>query len=135
MRPLTPSCFLLLSLGRVSLLALPVLLGTSLFLSLWSPPMFLHAPALIPLFLVKVRLSLTLTLPYLTIWCSGLTALFLFLLARAVLAYLPTALSVALRPLFFFCRPSMLKFFCWSLRPCTSFMLCQGLDVNQKRSA
>ena len=35
-------------------------------------------------------------------WYSGLTALFLFLLERAALAYLPTALSVALRPLFRF---------------------------------
>ena len=34
------------------------------------------------------------------IWYSGLTALFLFLLARAALAFFPTALSVALRPLF-----------------------------------
>ena len=39
------------------------------------------------------------------IWCFGLTALFLFLLARAAPAYLPTALSVALRPLFPF-RPA-----------------------------
>ena len=38
----------------------------------------------------------------LTIWCSGQTALFLFLLARSILAYLPTALSVVLRPLFRF---------------------------------
>ena len=36
------------------------------------------------------------------IWCSGLTALFLFLLARADPAFLPTAFSVALRPLFSF---------------------------------
>ena len=36
----------------------------------------------------------------LMIWWFGLTALFLFLLARAAPAYLPTALSVALRPLF-----------------------------------
>ena len=34
------------------------------------------------------------------IWCFGLTALFLFFLANAALAYWPTALSVALRPLF-----------------------------------
>ena len=34
------------------------------------------------------------------IWCSGETALLLFLLARAAPAFLPTALSVALRPLF-----------------------------------
>ena len=36
------------------------------------------------------------------IWYSGQTALFLFSLAKAALAYLPTALSVALRPLFLF---------------------------------
>ena len=34
------------------------------------------------------------------IWYYGQTALFLFLLARAAPAYLPTALSMALRPLF-----------------------------------
>ena len=50
--------------------------------------------------LAKVRLSLTLTLSPLMIWYSGQTALFLFLLARAAPAILPTALSVALRPLF-----------------------------------
>ena len=53
-----------------------------------------------PLFLAKVRLSPTLTLSHLTIWYSGQTALFLFLLTMAALAFLPTALSVALRPLF-----------------------------------
>ena len=36
----------------------------------------------------------------LMIWYSGLITLFLFLLARAAPAYLPTALSVALKPLF-----------------------------------
>ena len=36
----------------------------------------------------------------LTIWCSGQTALFLFLLVKTALAYLPTALSVASRPPF-----------------------------------
>ena len=41
-----------------------------------------------------------LDLSHFKIWCSGLTSLFLFLLARAVLAYLLTTLSVALRPLF-----------------------------------
>ena len=34
------------------------------------------------------------------IWCFGQTALFLFLLAKAAPAFLPTALVVALRPLF-----------------------------------
>ena len=50
--------------------------------------------------LVKVRLLPTSTLSPLMIWCSGQTALFLFLLARAAPAYLPTTLSVVLRPLF-----------------------------------
>ena len=95
LRPLTRLCFLLL-LGRLSLLALPFLLGICLP-SLWSPPFPLHA--LILLSLSKVRLLPTLTLS-LMIWHFGLTALFLFLLARVVLAYLPTALSAALRPLF-----------------------------------
>ena len=43
-------------------------------------------------------LSTSLTLnALLTIWCSGQTALFLFLLAKTALTYLPTALSVASR--------------------------------------
>ena len=53
-----------------------------------------------PLFLAKVWLSPTLTLSHLTTWYSGQTARFLFLLTTAALAFLPTALSVALRPLF-----------------------------------
>ena len=48
MRPLTRSCFLLLVLGRLLLLALPVLLGICLP-SRCSPLFPLHAPALIPL--------------------------------------------------------------------------------------
>ena len=91
MRPLTRSCFLLLLLGRLFLLALPLLLGICLCL-LWSPPFPLHALALIPLSLVKVQFSPILTLSTLMIWCSGQTAVFLFLLAKA---FLPTALSVA----------------------------------------
>ena len=91
MRPLTRSCFLLLVLGRLLLLALPVLLGIFLR-SRWSPPFPLHALALIPLFLAKVRLSPILTLSPLMIWYFGQTALFLFLLARAAPAFLPTTL-------------------------------------------
>ena len=99
MRPLTRSCFLLLLLGRLFLFVLPFLFGICLP-SQWSPPFPLHAPALIPLFLAKVLLSPILTLSPLIIWCFGQTALFLFLLARAAPAFLPTALFVALRPLF-----------------------------------
>ena len=97
MRPLTCSCFLLLVLGRLFLLALPFLLGICLR-SPWSPPFPLHALALILLSLAKVLLSPTLTLSPLMIWCFGQTAL--FLLARAAPAFVPTALSVALRRLF-----------------------------------
>ena len=93
MRPLTRSCFLLLVLGRLFLLALPFLLGICPYSRL-SPPFPLHALALIPLTLAKVRLSPTLTLSPLMIWYSGQTALFLFLLARAAPAFLPTALSL-----------------------------------------
>ena len=99
MRPLTRSCFLLLVLGRLLLLALPVLLGIC-SCSRWSPPFPLHALALILLSLAKVRLSPTLTLSPLMIWYFGQTALFVFILARAAPAFLPAALSVALRPLF-----------------------------------
>ena len=81
------------------MLTLPFLLGTPL-LSPLSPPFPLYAPTLIPLFLANVRLSHILILSPLMIWCSGQTALFLFLLAKAALAYLPTALSVVPRPLF-----------------------------------
>ena len=42
----------------------------------------------------------------LMIWCFGQTVLFIFLLAKAALAFLPTALS------FLFGRPSVLQFFC-----------------------
>ena len=77
MRPLTRSCFLLLVLGRLLLLALPFLLGICLP-SRWSPHLHLHAPALIASSLAKVRFSPTLTLSSLMIWYSGLTALFLF---------------------------------------------------------
>ena len=97
MRPLTRSCFLLHLLEIM--LALPFLLGT-LLPSLWCPPFPLHAFALVFLSLAKVRLSLALTLCLLMISCVNFTALFLFLLAMAAPAYLPTALSAALKPLF-----------------------------------
>ena len=86
--------------SREALLACPPFLLGIFLRSPWNPPFPLHAFALMPLFLAKVRLSPTLTLSPLTIWYSGETVLFLFLLARAAPAFLPTALSVALRPLF-----------------------------------
>ena len=129
MHPLIRSCFLLLLLGRLFLLALPLLLGICL-LSPWSPPFPRHALAPIPLFLAKVWLSPTLTLSPLMIWYSGLTALFLFLLARAALAYLPTALSVAMRLLFPFQQAKYVPGF--PLKPAPFCTLFAGLDSTNK---
>ena len=129
MRPLTRSCFLLLVLGRLLLLALPVLLGICLP-SRWSPPFPLHALALIPLTLAKVRLSPTLTLSPLMIWYSGQTALFLFFLARAAPAFLPTAFSVALRPLFPFRKAQFVPVF--PLKPAPFCTLFAGLGNTIK---
>ena len=129
MRPLTRPCFLLLVLGMLLLLALPVLLGFCLR-SRRSPPFPLHALALIPLTLAKVRLSPILTFSPLMIWYSGQTALFLFLLARAAPAFLPTALSVALRPLFPFRQAQYVPVF--PLKPAPFCTLFAGLGNTIK---
>ena len=56
------------------------------------------------------------------IWYSGQTALFLYLLARAAPAYLPNALSVALRPLFLFRQAQYAQVFPLKPAPfCTPF--------------
>ena len=129
MRPLTRSCFLLLVLGRLFLLAHPFLLRIC-FPSLWSLPFPLHAPAPIPLFLAKLRLSPTLTLFPLMIWYSGQTAMSLTLFARTVLAYLPTALSVALNPLFSFQQAQYVQVF--PLKPAPFCRLFAGLGSTNK---
>ena len=125
----TRSCFLLLLLGRLFLLALPFLVGICLP-SLWSPPLPLHALALIPLYLSKVWLSPNLTLSPLTIWCFGLTALFILFLAKAALAYLPTALFVALRPLFPLRQVQYAQVF--PLKPAPFCTLFAGLGSTNK---
>ena len=65
----------------------------------------------------------------LVIWYSGQTALFLFLLARAAPAFLPTALSVALRPLFPFWQAQYAQAFL--LRPAPFCTLFAGLGSNK----
>ena len=129
MHPLTRLCFLLLSLQRLFLLALPLLLATPL-LSLWSSPFFLHALVLISLFLAKVQLSLTLTLSPLTISCFRQTAMFLFLLAKAALVYFPTALFVVLRPLFPFQQAQYVQVSL--LKPAPFCKLFAGLGSTNK---
>ena len=68
----------------------------------------------------------------LIIWYSGQTALFLFLLEKAAPAYLPTALSVPLRPLFPFRQAQYGKVF--PLKPAPFCTLFAGLG-NTKKSA
>ena len=77
-----------------------------------------------------VQLSPTLTLSSLMIWCFGLTALFLFLLARAAPAFLPTALFVALRPLFPFRQAQYVPVF--PLKPVLICTLFAGLGNTIK---
>ena len=64
------------------------------------------------------------------IWSSGQMALFLFLLAKAALAYLPTALSVALRPLFPFQQAQYVQVF--PLKPAPFCTLFAGLGSTNK---
>ena len=64
------------------------------------------------------------------IWYSGQTALFLILLARAAPAFLPTALFVALRPLFPFQQAQYAQVF--PLKPAPFCMLFAGLGSTNK---
>ena len=66
----------------------------------------------------------------LMIWCSGQTALFLFFLARAAPAFLPSALSVALRPLFPFRQAQYVPVF--PLKPAPFCTLFAGLGSTNK---
>ena len=66
----------------------------------------------------------------LMIWYSGQTALFLFLSARAAPAFLPTALSVALRPLFPFRQAQFVPVF--PLKPVPFCTLFAGLGNTMK---
>ena len=116
--------------SREALVACPPCRLGICFRSRWSPPFPLHALALIPLTLAKVRLSPTLTLSPLMNWYSGQTALFLFLLARAAPAFLPTALSVALRPLFPYWQAQFVLVF--PLKPAPFCTLFAGLGNTIK---
>ena len=64
------------------------------------------------------------------IWCFGLTALFLFHLARAAPAFLPTSLPVALRPLFPFRQAQYAQVF--PLKPAPFCTLFAGLGSTNK---
>ena len=64
------------------------------------------------------------------IWYSGQTALFLFLFAKAAPAFLPTALSVALGPLFPFHQAQYVPVF--PLKPAPFCILFAGLGSTNK---
>ena len=128
MRPLTRSYLLLLLLGGSSCLTSLSFLESA-FLQCGVHP-FLFSHALILLSLANMRLSPTLTLSFLLIWYSGQTALFLFLLAKVAPAYLPTAPSVALRPLFPFRRAQCVQVFL--LKPESFCTLFAGLGSTIK---
>ena len=66
----------------------------------------------------------------LMIWCSGQTVLFLFLLARTAPAFWPTALSVALGPLYFFQQAQYVPVF--SLKCAPFCALLAGLGSTNK---
>ena len=119
---------------REALLACPSFPPCNPFLSPWIPPSLLYALALISLFLAKVRLSFTLTLSPLTIWLFGLTALFLFFLAKVALAYLPTAFSEALRPLFPFQQAHYAQVFLLKPAPFCKFFAGLGSTNNSATS-
>ena len=115
------------------MLALLFLLGICLP-SRWSPPFSLHALAQISLLLVKVRLSPTLTLSPLIIWYSGQMVFFLFLLARAAPAFLPTAFSVALRPLFLSQQAQYVQVFPLKPAPFCMLFACLGSIITPATS-
>ena len=69
----------------------------------------------------------------LMIWCSGQTALFHLLLARAAPAFLPSGLSVALRPLFPFRQAQYVQVF--PLKPAQFCTLFAGLGSTIKSAA
>ena len=69
------------------------------------------------------------SLPFM-IWCFGQTALFLFLMARAAPAFLPTALSVAPRPLFPFRQAQYVQVF--PVKPVPFCTLFAGLGSTNK---
>ena len=77
-----------------------------------------------------MRLSLILTLSHYTIWCFGDTALFLLLLVKAAPAFLPTALSVVLRPLFPSQQAQYVEVF--PLKPAPLCTLFAGLGSTNK---
>ena len=93
----------------------------------WNLPSFTVESTLS---LAKIRLSPILTLSPLIIWYSEQTALFLFLLARAAPAFLPTALCVALRPLFTFWQAQYVQVF--PPKPAPFCTLFAGLGSTHK---
>ena len=121
MRSLTHSCFFLFLLEKLFLLApfLP-----------WNLPSFTVESTLSSCSRYDPPLSHLDSLSPLMIWYYGQTALFLLLLAKAAPAYLPSALSVAPRPLFFFKHAQFVQVL--PLKPAPFCTLVAGLGSTNK---
>ena len=103
---------------------------SSLELACLSSPC--HRSDLPSLSFAMVQISLTLTLSRPTVWCYGETALFVFLLSKAALAYLITALFVSLRPLSPFQQAQYVQVSL--LKPMSFFKLFAGLGSISKHA-
>ena len=129
LRPLTRSCFLLLVPGKLFLLALPLLLGICPG-SPWSPPIPFHALALIPPLSPRCGSRPPWLSP--TSWFGTLDRrLCSFSFWQGRLQRSCQLLSLwHWGHSFLFGRPSMLKFFRWSLRHSARSLLVSATPTS-----
>ena len=129
LRQLTRLCFLLLPLGRLSLFSLPHLLGTCLPV-LWSPPFSLNAPAQTPSLSLRCGSRSPSLSP--SIRSGALDRrLCSFSFWQGRLWRTCQLLSLWYwGHSFLFNRPSMLKFFRWSLRHSASSLLISAAPTS-----
>ena len=130
MRSLTRSCFLLLLQRRFSLLVPPFLLGTCLP-ALRSTPFSLQTPALILLSRQGAAFAHldSFRSHKWVVWTNGSVS-FPFGKGGSSIAYLPTALYVALKPLFPFHQAQYDQVFMLKLVP--FYKVSAGLDSTNK---
>ena len=114
---------------REALLACPLLSLVSAFLHCGLHSFLFMLPLNLPLSRQGMALAYLDSLPIM-IWYFGLTALFLFLLAKATQVFLPTALSVATRPLFPSQQEQFIQVFL--VKPAPLCMLFAGLGSTSK---
>ena len=127
LRPLTHSCFLLHLLGRLFLLALPLLIGICLP-SLWSPVFSLFFRSVPPLFRQVVALShLDSPSHNLLFWTDHSVP---FPFGKGGSGILANCSLLALRPLFLFRQTQYVQVF--PLKPAPFFKLFAGLSNTNR---